>query len=28
VILHLRQQLIEVQRELEELRSRMPVDAS
>jgi MerR family transcriptional regulator/heat shock protein HspR len=28
VILHLRQQLIEVQRELEELRSRLPVDAS
>ncbi|MGQ9549998.1 MAG: MerR family transcriptional regulator [Roseiflexus sp.] len=28
VILHLRQQLIETQRELEELRSRLPVDAS
>lgn len=28
VILHLRQQLIEAQRELEELRRRLPVDAS
>ncbi len=28
VILHLRQQLIETQRELEELRSRLPMDVS